>query len=496
MKRKLEHKPFTPHQPHSPPPKTLEKLEKYVSQTYSLQLTHHTQPITTLSLSPNGKYLFSGSQDCKILLFHLPKTRYKYTFLGHSSEILSLAVSLDSNTLFSSDHSTLRIWSIDRRTLLNTLLTSSPATCLSICLISGLLVSAYESSLIAIHEVSDPLNPRQVLEAHSESSTVNALRISVDGGTLFSGHSNKRIIVWDLKTLKKTETLEAHTSTVTCLCINDRILVSGSEDKTLIVWTLNTFKASTLHGHKWSVSSVSFTPDNLSIVSGSYDNLLIIWNAFTHIKVSVLKSDSWAFNSVLCTKDCKFIVTAGEDAIIRLWDLSKKSIKKELTGHLKRISCFHFSADKELLATGSVDRSIRLWNLSKRKQIKVIKGHEGTILALKLAPNNSFLVSGSDDRTFRLWKFKGNSVHQLVFYTHFSSISCVSIFQDSTFFVSYGSDNLLFLYSIRSKKPLRKLKGLKSEILSISSTGTHLLVTQHRDNTWMIWTLKSFTKPY
>lgn len=496
MKRKREFKTHTPQKSHFSKPKTLENIEKFLLQTYSLQLTHHTQSITTLAQSPNGKYLFSGSQDCKILIFNIPKTRYKYTFLGHNSEILSLAVSLNSKVLFSSDQNTIKIWSIESRSHLSSLLTPSPATCLSICSVSGLLVSAYENSLINVYEVSNHMNPKLLIEAQPESTTINALSISLDGKKLFSGHCDKKILVWDLKTLKNTETLEAHTNIITCLCINDRILVSGSEDKNLIVWTLNTLKPTTLNGHKWSVSSICFTPDNNFIISGSYDNSLIIWNAFTHTKLSILKSDSWAFNAILCTKAHNFLVSAGEDATIRLWDLNKKTIKKELTGHLKKISCFHLSADSKLLATGSVDKSIRLWKLHKRKQSKVIKGHEDTITSLAISPNNTFLVSGSDDRTFRVWKFKGKSIRQFIHYTHPSSISCVSIFQDNTHFVSAGTDKLLFLYSIRHKKPIRKLKGLNSEIRSVCTTLTHLLVTQHRDNTWMIWSLKSVTKPY
>lgn len=476
-------------------PKTLDKLEKYLIQTHALQLTHHTLPITTLAISPDSKYLFSGSQDCKILLFNLSKLQYKYTFQGHTGEILSLAISSDSSILNSSDLKSIHIWSIPKRFLISTIPINSPA--LSLCLYknSALLLSAHENSSITIYDISNESAPCKLKEKLSGNSGINSLKLSVNQDFLFSAHDNNKILVWDSGTLEKVEKLEGHTNKVTCLCINERILVSGSDDKSLIIWNLTTFKPTSLNGHKWSVSSLSFTHDNNFIISASYDSTLIVWNSFTCAKVHILKGGSWAYNCVLSINRSKYIVTGGEDAVLGLWDFKKKCIKKEITGHTKPVSCFYFSEDCKLLATGSADKTVRVWNLMKRNIKRVMKGHEGTVVAVEIASNNAFLISGSDDRTLRVWKIKEKSVQQVIFYNHFSSISCVKTFRDNIHFVSAGTDKLLFLYSTRRKTPLFKLKGLNSQINSLSTTHSQLLVAQLNNNTWLVWKLKSVTKP-
>ena len=57
-----------------------------------------------------------------------------------------------------------------------------------------------------------------------------------------------------------------------------KTIVSGSEDNTIKLWNLEGAELKTLKGHGAVVSSVSFSPDGKTIVSGSYDNTIKLWN--------------------------------------------------------------------------------------------------------------------------------------------------------------------------------------------------------------------------
>ncbi|GFZ92953.1 WD40 repeat domain-containing protein [Okeania sp. KiyG1] len=57
-------------------------------------------------------------------------------------------------------------------------------------------------------------------------------------------------------------------------------IVSGSEDKTIKIWDLATGSLkNTLTGHTWVVTSIAISSDGQTIVSGSDDKTIKIWSA-------------------------------------------------------------------------------------------------------------------------------------------------------------------------------------------------------------------------
>ena len=102
----------------------------------------------------------------------------------------------------------------------------------------------------------------------------------------------------------KAEKENAHSAGVTSVAFSPdgKTIVSGSKDKTLKVWDAGTtahpiphltqilappllaaasleLKAEKQSAHSREVSSVAFSPDGKTIVSGSYDKTLKVWDA-------------------------------------------------------------------------------------------------------------------------------------------------------------------------------------------------------------------------
>nr|NCR55544.1 hypothetical protein [Microcystis aeruginosa L211-07] len=58
-----------------------------------------------------------------------------------------------------------------------------------------------------------------------------------------------------------------------------KTLVSGSYDTTIKLWNVETGQEiRTLKGHDRSVSSVNFSPDGKTLVSGSWDKTIKLWS--------------------------------------------------------------------------------------------------------------------------------------------------------------------------------------------------------------------------
>ena len=76
----------------------------------------------------------------------------------------------------------------------------------------------------------------------------------------------------------------------------------------------------TLSGHRDWVRSVAFSSDGKSLVSGSNDNTVKLWDVQTGGVVKTFHSDDYQFLSVSISADCTRIAS-GSYRKIHLWDI-------------------------------------------------------------------------------------------------------------------------------------------------------------------------------
>ena len=62
----------------------------------------HLQPIQSIAISPDGKYIVSGSSDAFIKIWNLSERMEERTLTGHTKTILSVAISPDGEHIVSS----------------------------------------------------------------------------------------------------------------------------------------------------------------------------------------------------------------------------------------------------------------------------------------------------------------------------------------------------------------------------------------------------------
>ena len=118
------------------------------------------------------------------------------------------------------------------------------------------------------------------LNLFGHSGTIRCLHLDGQLNRLFSGSADHTIKAWDLSnygsdwsrvTCKMT--FLGHTDTVRCLQVNGTTLISGSYDNTLKIWNLRSgLCTNTLRGHTDSVLCLQF--DNEKIISGSADRTI------------------------------------------------------------------------------------------------------------------------------------------------------------------------------------------------------------------------------
>ena len=124
----------------------------------------------------------------------------------------------------------------------------------------------------------------------------------------------------------------------------------------------------TITDHTHYVSSVLFSPDGKTLVSGSWDRTIRFWNAHTAEHKKTLVWDVISCLSI--SPDGKTLASGSvfsrQNSInpIILWDVKTGKKKKTFMGHTRSIPNVLFSADGKTLASASRDGTVLLWDLA------------------------------------------------------------------------------------------------------------------------------------
>ena len=149
--------------------------------------------------------------------------------------------------------------------------------------------------------------------------------------------------------------------------------------------------------------SVNFSPDGKTLVSGSGDGTIELWNVETGKEIRTLKGHDSPVSILNFSPDGKTLVSGSGNGTIKLWNVETGKEIRTRQGHDSPVGSVNFSPDGKTLVSGSWDRTIKLWNVETGKEIRTLKGHYYPVRSVNFSPDGKTLVSGSDDGTIKLW---------------------------------------------------------------------------------------------
>ncbi|MEA5572412.1 serine/threonine-protein kinase [Calothrix sp. UHCC 0171] len=286
--------------------------------------------------------------------------------------------------------------------------------------------------------------------------------------------------------------LTGHSSLVRSVAFSPggKSLVSGSGDKTIKLWDLLTGEQiHTLIGHSDSVSSVAISPDGKILVSCSGDKTIKLWNLETEEEIRTLIGHSDSVSSVAISPDGKTLISGSWDKTIKLWNLETGQEIRTLRGHSDHVVSIAISLDGKTLVSGSYDKTIKLWNLLTGEQIRTLTGHSDSVSSVAISPDGKTLVSGSGDKTIKLLKLEtGEKIRTLT--GHSNLVSSVAISPDGKILISGSWDKTIKLWKLETGEEIRTLTGHSNLVSSVAiSPDGKILVSGSYDKTIKIWRL-------
>jgi WD40 repeat protein len=141
---------------------------------------------------------------------------------------------------------------------------------------------------------------------------------------------------------------------------------------------------------------VAFSPDGLTLASGSYDNTIKLWDTTTGTHHQTLEGHSNSVYSVAFSPDGLTLASGSGDNTIKLWDTTTGIHRQTLEGHSNSVYSVAFSPDGLTLASGSFDSTIKLWDTTMGMHRQTLEDYSESAHAVLNEPKSNFQVSLSN----------------------------------------------------------------------------------------------------
>ncbi len=281
-----------------------------------------------------------------------------------------------------------------------------------------------------------------------------------------------------------------HASAVWCVAVttDGQTVVSGSFDETLKVWDLATGSCrATFEGHAKNVLCLAITPDDHTVVSGSDDKTLKVWDLATGKCRATFEGHVNAVWCVAVTPDGHMAVSGSDDKTLKVWDMATGMCLATFEGHADGISCVVITPNGQTVVSSSWDSTLKVWDLAKGKCHATLKSRYSGVKCVAVTSDGQTLVSGSGDNALEVWDLATGKC-RATFEGHVGVVRGVAITPDDHVVVSCSDDRTLKLWDLATGKCYATLEGHTSHVLSVVVTpDSHKAISGSSDCTIQVW---------
>ncbi len=338
-----------------------------LQETQSQILQGDGQPIGSVQFSPDGTAVFGNpaTAEGSVQFWNLQNDAH---YLPPSKRLLSAAFSSDGQMQISGDkNGSVQLWNRQGEWIAN-LYPRQSRSITTVAFEGPSIVSGGADGNLTLWNSKGNLLGR--LWAGAE---VTALSLSQGGQRIISQDLNRQqAFIWDAQAHRWNQFLLGETATTQSATLNldNTLIARGNRDGQVQLLPLNpqskTAAAQSFRGHQAAVNTVNFSPDGKTVMSGSEDGSVRIWDLWDGTLLSKFRLQDWNKGEILPTIDAnqQKTISAQPDGTIQLSDIQGNLIGQFTTGHQTAIQSVGFGKDQETIVSVAQDGEVRVWQAS------------------------------------------------------------------------------------------------------------------------------------
>jgi WD40 repeat protein len=199
-------------------------------------------------------------------------------------------------------------------------------------------------------------------------------------------------------------------------------LMTGTGGGALCIWDIHAHLIRYRFVHPKGISAIAVSRDGRSVLAADYACQLVLYKlerpffddpnqpppkryVVTNAQPAyTIKNGNDVLYSIAISPDGRSVVTGSSNNDVTLWDLASRKPVRVMKGHTTSVGCVVIFADGQRAASVSFDRTLRIWNLSTGECTRIIK-YEGEYLmdCLAITPDGRYAVMGDRNGFFDLW---------------------------------------------------------------------------------------------
>lgn len=450
-------------------------------------LNKHNGGFSCGAVSGDGNMLVTGGLDSVVRVWSLVQKKQIFTLHGHNSEIQCLSLTADSQFIITgSNDASIRIWSINQKAQVG-IFKGHNSGINTLCYFknSNSVVSVDQEDVILIWNCRN----FTITKKFTNLTDIYSLASTKDEFYLILG-LELTIVILEIRSASVVKNFCDHFGPITSICLtaNEKTMVSGSIDGCIIIWdVINSVSILKLEGNNESIKSVAITSNDQFIVSGSSDETVRIWSMGTGAQISQFNHTDTIY-SILLVKNKVYSLL--DDSSIGVFDIDSGSIN--FSWFLKHFNSnsISFLKDSRLAVYGCKSEVI-IWDKKDQVEVFTFSGHQGEVQYAEISRDGKFVISCSfsDQNNLIYWNLQtGQKIAELI--GHKDLVFCTCFSKDGLFAASGSADNTLRTWNLTKLKLDYKFKH-DSHIRSTKFLDNErMLVSAGDDFNVIIWNLR------
>lgn len=295
---------------------------------------------------------------------------------------------------------------------------------------------------------------KQIKSLKEHKAAVYALCKANEEHLIFSGGSDRHVILWNLKTLSAEKVVAKSPTTIISLLYikaHNYLLIGQIEGGVHVIDLELGQEIKYLKQHKGYIFDLKYLKEKQELIVASGDGSISIWSmvnfnllyqvqitegkirkmdlsedetlislALGNGEVCLLKTTDWtehmrikggasAVNVARFHPNPDFLLLGEKDAHLSKINLLTQNKELDLPAHYWAIYDLVYSPSKLLFATASRDKTVKIWNAEELKVLKRFEGlkdqaHTHSVNVLLWLDFESFLISSGDDGMLKVWQ--------------------------------------------------------------------------------------------